>query len=331
MNRLRVGVIGLGVMGADHARRVARRTSGARLVAIADADQGRTLALADELGARAATDPAELIDSGDVDAVLIATPGSAHEEQVMACISAGKPVLCEKPLTLDPGSSLRIIAAERAAGGDLVQVGFMRRFDREYADAKRRIAGGEIGRILLLHNVHRNKSAPARHFRTEMIVRDSLVHEVDIARFLFGEEIVEVTVLAPAATSAAARGVQDPLVALFRMAGGAIVTNEVFVGSQVGYLVRAEAVGETGSVRIGDEAAVVDDFRDRFADAYDREVRAWVDACRQGKRVGPGAWDGYAASAVSEAAVESLRIGRPMAVRLSDQDADSDRPHSAIR
>ena len=336
---LRVGVVGVGIMGADHAARLATRTAHARLVAVADPDEVRAKDLAGRFdGVRAETDPLRLIDADDVDAVVLASPGFVHEEQVLACLMAGKPVLCEKPLTMDSESSLRLVRAERETGRRLVQVGFMRRFDPEYARLRALLAGGSLVRTLLLHNVHRNASVPNADFRSEMIVRDSLVHEVDVARFLFGEEVVAVQVLSPAPTSHAAAGVVDPQVAIFTMAGGGIVTNEVFVNSQVGYEVRCEAVAERGSVVIGRPSSalyattvgpdgagrwggvVPSDYRERFAVAYDLEVQAWVDSCLSGSPVGPSAWDGYAATAVSTAGMASLASGERVAVDLADPE-----------
>ena len=120
----------------------------------------------------------------------------------------------------------------QAKGGrPLIQVGFMRRFDPEYAELKRLLDSGSFGRTLLVHNTHRNKSARGPCSVSEMIVRDSLVHEVDVARWLFGEEVAPIQVISPAPTSVAAEGVVDPQVAIFHMAGGGIVTSEVFVNS----------------------------------------------------------------------------------------------------
>ncbi len=326
---LRVGVVGVGMMGADHAERVANRVGNAELVAVSDPDTTRAGRLAARFdGVRVIPDPLDLVADLDVDAVLIASPGFAHEEQVLACIAHRKPTLCEKPLTMDAASSLRVLDAERAAGRPLVQVGFMRRFDPEYAGLKRLLDSGELGRTLLLHNIHRNRAVPDPTFRSEMIVRDSLVHEVDVARWVFGEEISRITVLAPAPTSVAAPGVLDPQVAIFHMTGGGIVTTEVFVNSQVGYEVRCEAVAERGSVTVGVGSGVLtstggrwggrvpDDYRERFERAYDLEVQGWVDASRRGEVVGATSWDGYAATAVCTAGMQSLLTGSPVAVDL---------------
>ena len=156
-----------------------------------------------------------------------------------------------------------------------------------------------------------------------MIVRDSLVHEVDVCRWLFGEEIVEITVHSPLATSRAAEGVVDPQIAVFRMAGGGMATTEVFVKCAVGYEVRCEATAELGNATVGLGSGVFvrsnnrwggevpDDFRVRFGAAYDGEVQAWVDATRRGEVTGPTTWDGYAATVVCEAGMESLKTGEP--------------------
>ncbi len=325
---LRVGVIGIGRMGADHAERIHARIANATLVAVADPDLARATELADGFpGVRAFADPLELVADAEVDAVLIASPGFVHEAQVLACLDAGKYALCEKPLTMDADSSLRVVEAERRTGRRWIQLGFMRRFDPEYAALKALVDSGDLGRLLLVHNVHRNKDVP-EGFVSEMIVRDSLVHEVDVCRWLFGEEVVEITVHSPAPSSLADPGVVDPQVAVFRMAGGGLATTEVFARSAVGYEVRCEVSAERGNATVGLGSGVFvrssgawggtipDDFRARFSTAYDLEVQAWVDACRRGEVVGPSSYDGYAASVVCESGLTSLASGSPTPVVL---------------
>ncbi|WP_018157789.1 Gfo/Idh/MocA family protein [Demetria terragena] len=328
-NPLRVGVIGVGKMGADHADRVTSSLGGAVLAAVADPDTTTAEQLATAYGVRAFADPLALIADEDVDAVIIASPGFVHEEQLLACIDAGKYALCEKPLTMDAESSRRVVEAERAGGTPLIQVGFMRRFDPEYLEMKRHIDDDDFGRLLLVHNVHRNKAVPT-DFLSEMAVRDSLVHEVDTVRWLFGQEITEITVHSPAPSSLAHDGMVDPQIAIFKMAGGGMVTNEVFVNCQVGYEVRCEATLEHGSLTVGLGGgtlirsqnrwggSIPDDFRVRFADAYDREVQSWVGATRRGEVVGPTAWDGLASTVVCTAGMESLASGRPVSVSLPE-------------
>ena len=325
---VRVAVLGVGMMGQDHARRLVQLTKGAELVVVSDVDAARTDAVAAEFGVRAVHDPVAAIEDPEVDAVVIATPGFTHEDLVLRAIAAGKPTLCEKPLTTSPQTSRAVVEAEHALGHPLVQVGFMRRFDAEYERLRAVVASGDLGRPLFLHCVHRNATTPP-NFSSEMLILDSVVHEVDVARFLLGEEITAITVLRPGVTSNAPDGLQDPQFVLMETASGALVDVEIFVNTTTGYVVRTELVAERGTAQIGLGVglvqqtgtgwggAVAPDFKVRFGAAYDTEFQRWIDAVRSGAGVdGPGVWDGYAAAAVCAAGVESLRTGRRVEVDL---------------
>ena len=130
-----VGVIGTGVMGSEHVRLVRRETPGAHLAGVFDADLARARAAA--AGAIVFSDPRSLIASNDVDAVILASPDATHAELTLACLEAGKPVLCEKPLAPSAAEALRVVQAEVALKRRLIQVGYMRRFDPGYQEMKR--------------------------------------------------------------------------------------------------------------------------------------------------------------------------------------------------
>ncbi|WP_101947569.1 Gfo/Idh/MocA family protein [Mycobacterium sp. 3519A] len=333
MSDLRIGVLGVGVMGADHVARITGRISGAVVSVVNDYLPEKAAEVASAVpGSRVAADPFDAIAADDVDAVLLATPGPTHEKQLLACLEHGKPVLCEKPLTTDSASSLEVVRREAELEKPLIQVGFMRRFDPEYQQLKALIGGGELGQPLVMHCVHRNPAVPPR-FNSAMMVRDSLVHEVDVTRFLFDEEIASVQIIRPAVNPSAPEGLQDPQIAIFRTVSGRHVDVELFVTTGVGYEVRTEVVGERGSATIGLDVGLVrkssqgtwggriaPGFRERFGTAYDIEVQRWVDAVRSGVNVdGPTAWDGYAAAAVCEAGVQSLETGRRVDVGLAER------------
>src|SRR5215213_2133248 len=144
------------MIGTEHVRRLAGQVAGSRVAAVFDVATERATALAGEVGARAHTSWTDLVDDPGVDAVLIASPGDLHAEQVLACLAAGRPVLCEKPLATTAGDALKVVQAEVAAGRRLVQVGFMRRYDAGYRDVKAAVDAGTIGEPLLAHAVHRN-------------------------------------------------------------------------------------------------------------------------------------------------------------------------------
>jgi myo-inositol 2-dehydrogenase/D-chiro-inositol 1-dehydrogenase len=335
MSDLRVAVLGVGIMGADHVARLTSKISGARVAVVNDYLTEKAEQIAAGIpGCRVISDPLDAIADAQVDAVVLATPGPTHEKQLLACLEHRKPVLCEKPLTTDVETSLEVVKREAELGTRLIQVGFMRRFDHEYAQLKAMLDAGELGRPLVLHCVHRNPAVPPS-FDSAMVVRDSLVHEVDVTRFLFDEEIVSIQIIKPSANPGAPEGLADPQIAIMRTASGKHVDVELFVTTGVAYEVRTEVVAEKGSATIGLDVGLVrktapghwggqitPGFRERFGQAYDTEFARWVDAVRSGANVdGPGAWDGYAASAVCEAGVQSLNSGLPAEVKMVSRDS----------
>jgi myo-inositol 2-dehydrogenase/D-chiro-inositol 1-dehydrogenase len=316
------------MMGAFHVRALSSRVRGARVSVVSDVFAEKAQALAAEVGAQVVDDPIAAINDPEVDAVLIATPGATHEDQVNACLDAGKPVLCEKPLTTDVSSAYAIVQRETGMGRQLIQVGFMRRFDSEYVVLKELIDSGGLGNPLIVHCTHRNPAVPD-FFDSEYMIRDSVVHEVDVARFLLDEELTSVQILKGVATSAAPDGTSDPMVVVFETESGRLVTDEIYVRTGVAYEVRTEVVGERGSALIGLDqnlqlkttdgrwsGRLTPSFVERFGAAYDTELQRWVDAARAGTIDGPGAWDGYAAVAVCEAGVQALRTGERVVVDM---------------
>ncbi|WP_269856419.1 Gfo/Idh/MocA family protein [Streptomyces sp. RPT161] len=330
---LGVAVIGTGRMGADHVRRIHEMISGARVAAVVDIDAERAKRIADGIeGCTAYTDPATAMAAPTVDAVLIASPGPAHEAALLTAFDRDLPVLCEKPLTPDAASALRVLEAEQRLGHRRVQVGFMRRYDAEYLRLKSLLDDGGLGRPLMLHNRHRNASTPPG-FTNAMLINDSVVHEMDVTRWLLDQEITAVTVLRPTPSGNAPEGLDDPQFVIFETDGGALVDVEINVNCRFGYQVQAEVVCERGTARIGEAhslltnaegrwgGTIAPDFVERFEEAYDREVQSWVNATRRGEVEGPSAWDGYAAAAVCEAGVRAQSEGRRVAVEMIERPA----------
>ncbi|KAA9394288.1 inositol 2-dehydrogenase [Kocuria coralli] len=326
---LRVAVVGAGRMGSDHVTRLAHRIHRAEVSAVVDVDRARASAVAAEAGVPNVFESFdELLASGTADAVLLATPGFLHEEPLLKLIEAGVPVLCEKPLTMDPEASLRVVQAEAAAGKQLIQVGFMRRFDAGYRQLRSAIESGECGQLLTLHHQHRNPAGPPG-FTDEMIINDSVVHEFDAIRFFTGEEISNVQVRTGRVSSHAPEGVHDPQKVTAQTESGLLADVEIFVNARLGYQVHTQATFETGVVKIGENSelelttagrsgtSVDAGFETRFGAAYDEEVQRWVDAVRRGEIDGPSAWDGYAAGACCAAGVASQESGQIVNVELA--------------
>jgi myo-inositol 2-dehydrogenase/D-chiro-inositol 1-dehydrogenase len=182
-----------------------------------------------------------------------------------------------------------------------------------------------------MHCAHRNPSVPPYGFTTDMMIIDSAVHEIDLVRWLFGEEVVAASVLQPRRSGRAGDDLQDPLIVLLEMASGVLVDVEVFVNAAYGYDIRGEIVGESGTVTLADGDPVTAkrdgrrcgrvpaDWRERFGRAFDAEFQDWLRAVAGGRSTGPSAWDGYAAAAVTEGCLEALRTGGRTTVSVRDR------------
>jgi myo-inositol 2-dehydrogenase/D-chiro-inositol 1-dehydrogenase len=329
---LRIGVVGAGQMGRYHVERLAGSVPNAEVVAVSDVFAEGARQVAERVGARAYADGHELIADDQVQAVLIASPGPTHEEFTLACLAADKPVLCEKPLAPTIDACLRVLEAEAAKPRRLIQVGFMRRYDDGFRALKAATDSGQVGRPLLLHCRHRNADIPPG-FTSDMMITDSVVHDIDVTRWLLGREIVAATVYKARPSSLAPEGLQDPQMVMLETSDGVLVDVESFVTCQFGYDIRYELVGESGTIALGEHAGVQvrsegrhhgpipADYRERFGAAYQNELQEWVSGVRRGEVTGPSAWDGYATTAVAEAAVESLTKGGRVAVELVERPA----------
>lgn len=326
---VRIGVVGAGAMGAAHVETLARWVPGADVVSVYDLDLDRAKAVAESVGAVAASSAESLIDDEAVEAVLVAAPDPLHEELALACLAAGKPTLLEKPLATSVEGARRVVDAEVAVGRRLLQLGFMRRFDPAYLDLRAAVLGGEIGRPRAVHCLHRNVAAHPSA-TSEGVLVNSAIHEFDCVPWLVDDRIAAVTVFVPTVRPGA---VQDVQVIVLELAGGPVVTVEVSVNARYGYDIHTEVVGTEGTVsltpphglsyrRAGTDGRHVDaDFVGRFTDAYRVELAAWVDGIGSGSLPTPSAWDGYVANLVAFSAVASLHSGSRVEVPQEDVPA----------
>jgi myo-inositol 2-dehydrogenase/D-chiro-inositol 1-dehydrogenase len=332
MKRLSIALLGAGRLGAAHARTLAALPE-ARLAAIADPrPEGRELA--GRFGARSLAEPQEAIDDPEIEAVVIATPTATHAALIEAAARAGKAIFCEKPVALDVPSTERALATVRACGVPL-QIGFQRRYDAGFAEARRRIAGNEIGQIHLFRAVSHDPYPPPREYILGCGGQfvDMAIHDIDMARFLTGSEIESVAATGAALGQQAddfrAAGDWDTTVMWLRFVSGALgsIVNSRQAG--YGYDIHTEVLGDRGALKIGYERHTpltrydrdgahydyVPYFPERFGQAYAAELRAFVEAVLAGRPVTPTGEDGLAALRVALAATESARRGgKPMRV-----------------
>ncbi len=325
---IRLGIIGAGIMGADHARIFAEKIPGTSLQYICDADANRARLIADDTGAaHIAADAMAVIHDKSVDAVLIAAPDQFHAPLTLACIAAGKPVLCEKPLSPSSQECIGVMDAEMKRGKHLVQVGFMRRFDPSYVEVKNILKSGALGQALMFHCFHRNVSSPS-NFEGFMAITNSAPHEFDVARWMLDAEYKSISVFRPGGASAAANA---PVFMVAETTKGQLVNIEINNNAGYGYDVRGELVGEKGTaflnapvnavanVALKQVTTYAEDWRLRFAEAYRLQNYAWIKSIRSGYREGSNTWDGYCATLVAEAGVRALHTGATVQIEQISQ------------
>jgi myo-inositol 2-dehydrogenase/D-chiro-inositol 1-dehydrogenase len=327
-----VAVLGAGRMGQTHIRNLAGIPD-ARVVAVADpdaaaAERGRALARADV----ALTDPRAAISVAGVDAVVIVTPTSTHAEYIEAAVTAGKAVWSEKPIALDLTETARVVDVVERSGRP-VQLGFMRRFDPGYVAAKASIERGELGRIEQFRALSRDTYPPSVEFLHHAggIFLDMTVHDLDLARFLVGE-VEEVVAWAEvlAEPRFAEAGDYDTALAMLRFQNGAMGVVETGRHSEWGYDIRTEVAGAKAKVVVEDAQKTpatfsrefgfhgdhFEDFPDRFAGAFRRELEAFIEAVRDGRTPSPGPRDALETLRLALACTRSRAEGRP--VRLDE-------------
>ncbi len=334
MTKLRIGVVGVGEMGRQHADNLRRLVPAADLVAIADPDQARAREVARELEIQYTYDSTEaLVERKDIQAVVIASPPGTHPSSIQVAAAAGKHILCEKPLGLSLSDVDAALGAVDRANVQF-QIGFMRRYDPAYSCAMKRLEGGEIGEPVIFKSVGRDADAPPRsYFENPLngnLFLDSTNHDFDLARWLMKDEVAEVhafTGVRAMPELAQHRGFDSGVVNL-RFEHGAIGNVESYICARYGYDVHTEIVGTKGTLSVGSIdathltvltesgtcRAALRHWLVRFADAYLAEMRDFVGSVLSEKPTRVNARDGRQALALSLAAVKSFRDGQ--AVRL---------------
>ena len=336
-SRVGIGVVGAGRMGSIHARLIARSVPEAHLVGIADVNLLAAQRLAEELGGPLAFRSLdEMLAAPGLQAVLIATSSNRHLEAIRTAAASGKDILCEKPIALTMEDSVAAIAAADAANVRL-QVGFMRRWDADYARARARLASRALGRPILFKSLQFDPEPPPPSFAdpdiSGGIMVDMGIHEFDLARWLMDDEVVEVHAFGSSVAhpQLATVGDVDSAVVNLRFAGGATGTVELARNTTYGEDVRTEVLATRGSVWIGhlpvshgawsggDAGGVVaadgaDPAVPRFEAAYAAQTRGFARAILDDRPVDVPGSAGTAALAIALAAARSMREGRPVAV-----------------
>ena len=324
---LKIGIVGCGAIGKDHCRRLINNIAGCTVVAVSDYVAEAADETAKQYGIKSyGNDCDGMIKDPEVEAVVITSIDPTHHDYVMKTLAEEKWCFCEKPLAQNAKDCEEIMAREQEIGKKLVQVGFMRRYDTGYAEMKRIISSGEIGKPILIKAAHRNVSQ-GPGFKTENGITNVAIHELDICRWLLDDEYEDGQVV-KVRQSSNSKEYDNPQVVLLRTKNGCFIDVEVQVADGYGYDIQCEVVCENGTVKLPDPYAVVRrsrpdpnnlpgenmpimvNWKDRFIDAYDIEFNDWVSAVHAGELRGPSAWDGYVACVAGDALNESRGTSR---------------------
>lgn len=327
---INIAILGCGRIGQVHARSAAM-VEGARVTAVADAFPEAAEALAAKTGAAVMTAD-DIIANPQIDAVVIGTPTDTHFDLIQASAKAGKAIFCEKPVDMSADRIRQCIETVEAAGVPFL-TGFNRRFDPGFASIRARIADGEIGAIELVTILSRDPAPPPVSYIESSggLFRDMMIHDFDMARFLTGEEVVQVYATGSALVDPAIgeAGDVDTAVAVLTTASGRICQISNSRRATYGYDQRVEVHGAGGMLRAENlretnvELATAAGFRsapaqhfflERYAGAYVAEMAHFVDCLITGKAPSPTIRDGLAAQVIADAAARSLQTGAPVAL-----------------
>lgn len=331
----RIAVLGCGRIGRMHAAAIAAHPR-CDLAAVYDIDAAAAQAVGAGQGVRVAATAEEVFASDAVDAVLVATATPTHADYIEAAVRAGKPVLCEKPIDL---SLERVNACARAIAGSSVpvQIGFNRRFDPGHRAARAAVERGEIGDLHQVIITSRDPEMPPRSYYEVAggLLRDMTIHDFDLARFMLGEEPVEVFAIAGGLIDPALMaelGDHDSAMIVMRTASGRQCHINNSRTSVYGYDQRVELMGTRGMVQsenrrphelVRHTASATNAqepalffFIERYAEAFRAEIDAFVDCIETGSAPEVGFEDGRRALILAEAAYRSIAEGRM--VRVSE-------------
>jgi predicted dehydrogenase len=311
-------VIGVGLMGRRHAENLARHVTDARVLAVTDADASARDRVARDLDASASPNADALLALPALRAVVIASPARFHETHAIAAAHAGKDVFVEKPIAQTLEGADRVIAAAREAGVGL-QVGFQRRYDVPYTEARKLVSSGSLGRPLFYRGVNRDREmpvgAPGSYGRGDVLT-ESAIHDLDGARWMLSDEVDSVWADLETIGDPATAPSPNVAMVVLRFGGGAVAHIETLRGARYAYDIRSEVLCENGAVMVGGFAQTVltvlrqgerrDDlypgFLERYADAYVAELRDFVAGVRDRRPPAVTGEDGRAALAIALAA-----------------------------
>ncbi|MCG3163862.1 MAG: scyllo-inositol 2-dehydrogenase (NAD(+)) [Acidobacteria bacterium] len=332
MNKINVGLIGVGRLGVLYARYLAYQIPASNLIAASDVNPAAEAA-AKELGVKKwYSNYQDLIDDKQVDAVVIVTPTSNHRDTVTAAARAGKAIFCEKPLSisLDEARAMQKVVEET---GVFFHMGFMRRFDRGFRAGKQKVEEGAIGKAVVFKASSRDPFRPSLEYldpnHSGGLIIDMGIHDIDIARWMMGDVAQTYAtggVLAYPEINEV--GDIDNAIVNLTFENGALGVIDLTRNGVYGYDIRTEVLGTQGTVKVGylretpivmmTKDGVTHDtvpwFMERFGEAYVAQLQNFIEHLQKQKEPSIKCADGVEALRVAIAATRAFKENRPVAV-----------------
>lgn len=325
---LRVGVIGAGRIGKLHANNLVNRIPNAKVEAISDVNFKAAKELGEKLGVQKVYDNYEsILNDKDVDAVFICASTDMHSPISIAAAKAGKHIFCEKPIDHDL-DKIEAVLAEVKKAGVKYQVGFNRRFDRNFKHVRDVVKDGGVGDVHIVKVTSRDPEAPPLSYvrLSGGIFVDMTIHDFDMVRYLTGSEVTEVSVFGAGLVNPdiIKEGDVDTCIIMLRFKNGALGVIDNSRQAVYGYDQRIEVFGSKGCITADNEKAnntvlytkeaVTSEkplwfFLERYNEAFVEEVRGFVDACLTGGETLVGAYDGLQPVKIAIAAKKSWELG----------------------
>lgn len=332
MSKLNIGIIGAGKIGKLHAENIVNFPN-VKLKAISDLFVDQIKEWAENLGIeQIVSDYKDVINHPEVDAILVCSPTNTHAEIIIAAVRNGKHVFCEKPISFSTEETKQVLEEVEKAGVKF-QVGFNRRFDRNFSRISESVKNGDIGQAHIIKITSRDPEPPPVEYikGSGGLFFDMAIHDFDMARYLANSEVVEVF--------AAGANLGDPeigkvgdidtAVTTLKFENGAIGIIDNSRKSVYGYDQRVEVFGEKGSLTCENDRPTTVEFSnhegshkeplkhfflDRYADTYVIEVNAFIDSILNDKSILCDGHDGYQAELIAKAARKSYLDGKPVSV-----------------
>ena len=331
--KLGLGVIGLGRLGSSYARYLNGRIDGANLVAVSDVNEEAVSSLAAELGvSRKYSHYQDLIADAEVEGVVIVSPTSTHQEIVAVAANQGKAIFCEKPLSISLTAAQEMQRVVEQTGV-FFQMGFMRRFDKGYLAAKRKIEEGEIGTPVVFKSSSRDPYRPSLEYldpaHSGGLFIDCGIHDLDLGRWYMGDIASVYSIGGTLAyPEMKAIGDIDNAITSLYFTSGALGTIDLSRNGVYGYDIRTEILGTEGTLKIGylretpilmmNKKGITHDtvpyFTERFEQAYISQLQDFVENVREQKPPSVTCADGVAALQASAAATLSFKENRPVQI-----------------